>query len=118
MSAILHEPRALRVNGKAANLDALHLEAAPQPEPVAPPGHAVVRVMAAAVNPSDVKAALGLMPQAVWPRTPGRDFAGTVVSGPSEWIGREVYGSGCGAASRRSASRLAALPFTRRARGS
>jgi NADPH:quinone reductase-like Zn-dependent oxidoreductase len=34
------------------------------------------------------------MPQAVWPRTPGRDFAGTVVSGPSEWIGREVYGSG------------------------
>jgi NADPH:quinone reductase-like Zn-dependent oxidoreductase len=41
-----------------------------------------------------VKAALGLMPQAVWPRTPGRDFAGVVVAGPSEWIGREVYGSG------------------------
>ncbi|RTD92962.1 zinc-binding alcohol dehydrogenase family protein [Variovorax atrisoli] len=89
-----HSPRALRVNGKAADLDALRLEAAPQAEPVPPPGHAVVRIAAAAVNPSDVKATLGLMPQAVWPRTPGRDFAGTVVSGPSEWIGREVYGSG------------------------
>lgn len=29
--------RALRVNEKAANLDALQLEAAPQPEPTAPP---------------------------------------------------------------------------------
>src|SRR6185369_12143684 len=69
-------------------------DAAPQPEPAAPPGHAVVRVAAAGVNPSDVKAALGLMPQAVWPRTPGRDFAGTVVDGPAEWVGREVWGSG------------------------
>ena len=65
-----------------------------EPEPAPPPGHAVVRIGAAAVNPSDVKATLGIMPQAVWPRTPGRDFAGTVVSGPAEWIGREVYGSG------------------------
>ena len=30
-------------------------------------------VKAAAVNPSDVKAATGLMPYAVFPRTPGRD---------------------------------------------
>lgn len=99
-AAAMHTPhgtstgRALRVHGKAADLDALRLEAAPQPEPAPPPGHAVVRVAAAAVNPSDVKATLGLMPQAVWPRTPGRDFAGTVVSGPAEWVGREVYGSG------------------------
>ena len=89
-----HASRALRVSEKAANLDTLRLEAAPQPEPTPPPGHAVVRIAAAAVNPSDVKATLGIMPQAVWPRTPGRDFAGTVVSGPVEWIGREVYGSG------------------------
>ena len=26
--------------------------------------------------------------------TPGRDFAGTVVAGPAEWLGREVWGSG------------------------
>lgn len=86
--------QALRVQQKAANLDALHLEAVEQPEPKAPAEHAVVQVAAAAVNPSDVKASLGLMPQAVFPRTPGRDFAGTVVRGPAEWIGREVYGSG------------------------
>ena len=85
---------ALRVREKPANIDSLKLEAAVQPEPEPPAGHAVVRVQAAAVNPSDVKAALGAMPQAVWPRTPGRDFAGTVVAGPSSWIGREVWGSG------------------------
>lgn len=86
--------RALRVEQKAADLASLQLALAQQPQPEAPAGHAVVRVGAAAVNPSDVKATLGIMPKAVWPRTPGRDFAGTVVAGPSAWIGREVYGSG------------------------
>ncbi len=85
---------ALRVSHKAAHLDELRLEAATQPQPAAKPGFAVVKVCAAAVNPSDVKATLGIMPQAVWPRTPGRDFAGVVVDGPSDWVGREVYGSG------------------------
>ncbi|MGJ7545226.1 quinone oxidoreductase family protein [Variovorax sp. LT1R16] len=89
-----HAARALRVERKAADLASLTLDIAAQPRPEAQPGFAVVQVGAAAVNPSDVKAALGLMPQAVWPRTPGRDFAGTVVAGPSAWIGREVYGSG------------------------
>jgi NADPH2:quinone reductase len=28
------------------------------------------------------------------PRTPGRDFAGMVEQGPSEWIGRPVLGTG------------------------
>lgn len=86
--------RRLRITQKAGTADELQLAAIAQPQPVAAPGHAVVRVAAAAVNPSDVKACLGLMPQARWPRTPGRDFAGTVVDGPGEWIGREVYGSG------------------------
>lgn len=86
--------RALRVRQKAADLASLTLEAPPQSQPAARPGFAVVRVAAAAVNPSDVKAALGIMPQAVWPRTPGRDFAGVVIDGPGEWLGREVYGSG------------------------
>lgn len=85
---------AVRVNAAAGRLDDLRLELAQQAEPSARPGFAVVRVGAAAVNPSDVKASLGLMPQAVWPRTPGRDFAGTVVDGPGDWLDREVYGSG------------------------
>src|SRR6476619_4086504 len=53
----------------------------------------LIEVKAAAVNPSDVKAATGLMPYAVFPRTPGRDYAGVVIDGPVAWIGREVFGS-------------------------
>src|SRR5205807_5961350 len=53
----------------------------------------LVEVKAAAVNPSDVKAATGLMPYAVFPRTPGRDYAGVVIDGPTGMIGREVFGS-------------------------
>jgi NADPH:quinone reductase-like Zn-dependent oxidoreductase len=53
----------------------------------------LIELKAAAVNPSDVKAATGLMPYAVFPRTPGRDYAGVVIDGPTGWIGREVFGS-------------------------
>lgn len=53
----------------------------------------LIEVKAAAVNPSDVKAATGLMVYAVFPRTPGRDYAGFVIDGPADWIGREVFGS-------------------------
>jgi len=53
----------------------------------------LIEIKAAAVNPSDVKAATGLMPYAVFPRTPGRDYAGVVIDGRQEWIGREVFGS-------------------------
>jgi NADPH:quinone reductase len=53
----------------------------------------LIEVRAAAVNPSDVKAATGLMPYAVFPRTPGRDYAGVVIDGPAGSIGREVFGS-------------------------
>jgi NADPH:quinone reductase len=53
----------------------------------------LIEVKAAAVNPSDVKAATGLMPYAVFPRTPGRDYAGIVIDGPAGSIGREVFGS-------------------------
>jgi NADPH:quinone reductase len=53
----------------------------------------LIDVKAAAVNPSDVKAATGLMPYAVFPRTPGRDYAGIVIDGPAGSIGREVFGS-------------------------
>ena len=56
-------------------------------------GELLIEVKAAAVNPSDVKAAIGMMPYAVFPRTPGRDFAGVVVAGPESLIGREVFGS-------------------------
>jgi NADPH:quinone reductase len=53
----------------------------------------VVAIESAGVNPSDVKAATGLMPYAVFPRTPGRDFSGVVVDGPREWMGKAVFGT-------------------------
>lgn len=53
----------------------------------------VVAIEAAGVNPSDVKAAIGLMPYAVFPRTPGRDFAGAVIDGARQWIGKSVFGT-------------------------
>src|SRR5436190_9398277 len=53
----------------------------------------LIEVKAAAVNPSDVKAATGSMPYALFPRTSGRDYAGIVIDGPADWIGREVFGS-------------------------
>lgn len=86
--------RALRVTEKAVDAQALRPQIVDIELPQPPAGHAVVQVLAAAVNPSDVKAALGLMPHAIWPRTPGRDFAGKVVAGPAAWIGTEVWGTG------------------------
>src|SRR6202453_1705822 len=53
----------------------------------------LIEVKSAAVNPSDVKAATGLMAYAVFPRTSGRDYAGIVIDGPAGMIGREVFGS-------------------------
>ena len=55
---------------------------------------AVIRVEAASVNPSDVANVAGSMEWTVLPCTPGRDFAGVVVSGPPEWREAAVWGTG------------------------
>jgi NADPH2:quinone reductase len=62
--------------------------------PAADDRTASVRVMAASINPSDVKNVAGAMTQTTLPRVPGRDFAGVVAAGPAEWIGAEVWGTG------------------------
>jgi NADPH:quinone reductase len=64
------------------------------PDPAGSPDDAVVRIEAASVNPSDVKNVAGQMDWTVLPRTPGRDFAGVVISGPAEWQGVAVWGTG------------------------
>jgi NADPH:quinone reductase len=63
-------------------------------DPVASETTAVVRVMAASINPSDVKNVLGAMKQTTLPRIPGRDYAGVVEAGPPEWVGSAVWGTG------------------------
>src|SRR5260370_38316595 len=52
----------------------------------------LIEVKAAAVNPSDVQAATGLMAYAVFPRSPGRDYAGGVVDRPAGWTRRAKVG--------------------------
>lgn len=64
------------------------------PDPAATAAEAVIRIEAASVNPSDVKNVAGAMDWTVLPRTPGRDFAGVVISGPPEWQGAAVWGTG------------------------
>ena len=86
------EARCVRLGAKAETLASL----APVVERRAlsrAPNQVLIEVKAAAVNPSDVKAATGSMAYAVFPRTSGRDYAGMVIDGPAGMIGREVFGS-------------------------
>ena len=86
--------RAIRLNAKVSSIDELSPLIEMQQPPTLNQGEALVRVVSAGVNPSDVKAALGIMPKAIFPRIPGRDFAGVVVDGSSAWLGKAVWGSG------------------------
>ena len=71
----------------------LRIEEIPRPEPY--DGEALVKVKAAAINPSDVKNVAGLFSGTTLPRTPGRDFSGMVVAG-KKYEGEEVWSSGPG----------------------
>ena len=86
--------KAIRVTEKSASSDALKFELAEIDRPSIGDDEALVEIHASGVNPSDVKALLGRMPSLVWPRTPGRDYAGVVVDGPADRIGQEVWGTG------------------------
>jgi NADPH:quinone reductase len=82
----------LRLHEKAADASAIvpHIE---QRTLERGPDDVLIEIHAAAINPSDVKAAIGMMPYAVFPRTPGRDYAGIIIDGPKEMIGKAVFGS-------------------------
>jgi len=58
------------------------------PEPRS--GEVLVRIAAAAINPSDVKIVSGAF-QTSLPRIPGRDFSGTVIGGDGE-CGQHIWG--------------------------
>jgi NADPH2:quinone reductase len=86
------EARCVRLSAKAENAAAV--SPAVETHTLSRAANQVlIEVKAAAVNPSDVKAATGLMPYAVFPRTSGRDYAGVVIDGPPGTVGREVFGS-------------------------
>jgi NADPH:quinone reductase-like Zn-dependent oxidoreductase len=62
--------------------------------PTPKPDEVLIEVKAASINPSDVKNVTGHMHGTSLPRIPGRDFAGVVVRGPADLMGREVFGTG------------------------
>jgi NADPH:quinone reductase len=71
----------------------LQVQDVTKPEPKE--GEVLIQVQAASVNPSDVKNIQGSMKTiTTLPRIPGRDFAGVVVAGVQDWIGKEVWGTG------------------------
>jgi NADPH:quinone reductase-like Zn-dependent oxidoreductase len=96
--------------GPVSNLHLLEL-ADPKPDAKT----AIVKVAAGAISPSDVRNVEGKMVGTTLPRVPGRDYAGTVVQGPAEWIGAEVWGTGgdIGYAIDGSHAELLAVPVTR-----
>lgn len=69
----------------------LTLETLPKPE--LKPNHLLVKVHASAIHPSDIINSKGAFPYTTFPRVPGRDFAGVVVEGREEFVGKEVYGT-------------------------
>ena len=70
-----------------------HLKVAELPMPVPKMGEVLVKVLAANINPSDVKNVLGKMAETQPPRVPGRAFAGRVVTGDPPWEGKSVFGT-------------------------
>ena len=86
------EARCVRLPAKASDAE-LIAPAIEQRALMRAANEVLIEVRATAVNPSDIKAATGLMAYAIFPRTPGRDYAGVVIDGPVGTIGREVFGS-------------------------
>ncbi len=64
------------------------------PKPQAGGDNVLVEIRSAGINPSDVKNVTGAFKDTTLPRIPGRDFAGVVVEGPVELLGKEVFGTG------------------------
>lgn len=82
--------KALRVH-KDGDTTSLHIEDLPTPNPSA--GQVLVKIRASAVQPSDILNSTGSFGLTTFPRTLGRDFAGTVVEGPPHLTGKDVFGT-------------------------
>lgn len=89
MATTMKALRLIRDDGEAP--PRLVLEDVPKPTLI--PNHLIVKVHASAIHPSDLINFKGGFPYTTFPRTPGRDFSGVVVEGPSGRIGQEVYGT-------------------------
>ena len=82
--------KAVRVT-KEGSATQLHVEDIPKPS--IGPGELLVKIRASFVQPADVLNSKGGFSITTFPRTLGKDFAGTVVEGSDAWKGRDVYGT-------------------------
>ena len=78
--------RALQIIGKGSGTNSLKLTEISTPKPK--PGEILLKIRASPILPSDVLNTKGSFPSTTFPRVPGRDFAGTVVSGPDNLVGK------------------------------
>jgi NADPH:quinone reductase len=83
--------QALRLTVSNGSMPSLSLATLPIPNLAS--NTALVRIHAAALNPSDILNANGSFHHTVFPRIPGRDYAGIVEAGPAHLVGQEVYGT-------------------------
>jgi len=83
--------QALRLTKEGSSSPTISLTTVPKP--TLTPGYLLVKVHASAIHPSDILNYQGRFPYTTFPRIPGRDYAGTVVDGPSSLVGTEVYGT-------------------------
>lgn len=82
--------KALRVY-KSGDTTSLQVEDVPLPK--LSTEQVLVKIRASAVQPSDVLNSKGVFANTTFPRTLGRDFAGTVVEGPPNLIGKDIFGT-------------------------
>ena len=64
------------------------------PRPVLHDSEVLIEIKAARLNRNDISNVMGRLPYTTLPRTPGRDYAGVIVEGPSSMLGQEVWGTG------------------------
>lgn len=65
-----------------------------RPKPKIGKGQCLVQVHSSGINMSDALGAVGYFSHAKLPRIPGRDFAGVIVEGRPDLIGKKVWGTG------------------------
>lgn len=86
--------KTLKILAHAIESKDIQVEWHEQAMPVLAADQCLIKVACSAINASDALAAIGYFSHATLPRTPGRDFSGTVVDGPAQLVGKKVWGTG------------------------
>lgn len=89
--------KALYLTQHFKDANSINITTQEKENPVFSNNQCLIKVKSSGINPSDALGTLGYFPHASLPRIPGRDFAGTIVEGRADLIGKHVWGSGGGA---------------------